>query len=39
MKLLKKLTETHMSNKEYKQYLFLILIIIAIEWTLLEYII
>ena len=37
MKLLKKLTETHMSNKEYKQYLFLILITIAVEWSLLEY--
>ena len=39
MKLLKKLKDNHMSNKEYKQYLFLILIIIAIEWTLLEYVI
>jgi len=36
MKLLKKLTETHMSNKEFKQYLFLILVTIAVEWTLLE---
>ena len=39
MKLLKKLNDNHMSNKEYKQYLLLILITIAIEWTLLEYII
>ena len=39
MKLLKKLTETHMSNKEYKQYLLLILITIAVEWLALEYLI
>lgn len=39
MKLLKKLTETHMSNKEYKKYMFLILITIAVEWLALEYLI